>query len=111
MTAQRIVVYAFLFLGVALVLLSCLGVLVFRDVFDRLHFGSPTTLGAICITVAVMVKDSISLVGDKTILIAVFLVVAAPMITHAIGRAARVARHGDWRIQPDESIEVEERER
>lgn len=109
MSARAIVVDVFLALGVILVIVSCLGVVVFRDAHDRLHFSSPSTLGAVCITVAVMAKESFSLVGDKTILIMVFLLVVTPLVTHAIGRAARVARQGDWTIQPGEQVEVEEK--
>ena len=109
MSAPAIVVDVFLALGVILVLISCLGVLAFRDAHDRLHFSAPATLGAVCITVAVMVKESFSLIGDKTILITVFLLVVTPVVTHALGRAARMARHGDWTIQPGEQVEVEEK--
>ena len=108
MSARDIVVDVFLIAGVALVLVSCLGALVFDAAHDRLHFGSPAVLGGIFIAVAVVVKESFSLVGDKAILIALFLLVASPMVTHAVGRAARTARRGTWRIGPDEGIEVEE---
>jgi monovalent cation/proton antiporter MnhG/PhaG subunit len=108
MSARHVVIDVFLILGVALVLISCLGVIAFRQVHDRLHFSGPAVLGAVCITVAVMVKESFSLVGDKTILIAIFLLVVGPIVTHAIGRASRTAQHGDWRLQPTEKIEVEQ---
>ena len=92
MTGRQAVIDVFLVLGVVLVLISCLGVVAFGEVHDRLHFSGPAVLGAVCITVAVLVKESFSLVGDKTILIAVFLLVVAPIATHAIGRAARGAK-------------------
>lgn len=107
-SVRQIVTDVFLGLGVALSVLSCLGVIVMRDVLDRLHFSAPLVLGAACIAIAVVVQDSFSLVGDKAILIAVFLIVASPLLTHATARAARVAEQGDWRIAADESIEVEE---
>src|SRR5947208_3308419 len=98
MSARAVVVDVFLILGVALVLVSCLGVMVFDVAHDRLHFGSPAVLGGTFIAVAVVVKESFSIVGDKAILIAVFLLVVTPMVTHAVGRAARTARRGTWRI-------------
>jgi len=107
-SARDVVIDVFLILGTALVLVSCLGVLAFRGAHDRLHFTAPATLGALSIAIAVLTKESFSLVGDKAILIAVFLVAAAPMVTHAIGRAARTAEHGDWTIQPGEAIEIED---
>lgn len=109
MSVRHVLVDVFLALGVLLILLSCLGMLAFRGVYERLHFSSPAVLGTLCVTVAVMLKESFSLVGDKTILVAVFLMVASPMVTHAIARAARIAEHGDWVIQPEESIEIEEK--
>ncbi len=108
MSVRHLLIDVFLILGVALVLISCLGVVAFRNVYDRLHFSAPAVLGAICITVAVVVKESFSLVGDKAILVTVFLIVVAPVATHAIGRAARTAQHGDWRIRPGDNVEVEE---
>lgn len=109
MTVRQVAVNVFLWLGVALVLVSCLGVLVYRSAYQRLHFSSPLTLAAICIAVAVVIHEDFSLVGDKAILIAAFLLVASPLLVHACGRAARQAERGDWRIGEDEEIEVEER--
>ena len=108
MSARHIISDVFLWLGVAVILIACLGVLVLRDVYDRLHFSSPTSLGALCIAVAVLVKDSFSTVGDKAILVAVFLIVTAPIVTHATARAARIATSGDWRPAEEDEVEVED---
>ena len=105
---RQVLVNVFLWLGVVLVLMSCLGVLVFPSVYDRLHFTAPVTLAAICIAIAVLIHEDFSLVGNKALLIAVFMVSTAPFITHATGRAARYAERDDWRIAEDEDIEVEE---
>lgn len=108
MTGREVAVDILLVLGVALVLISCLGTVSFRSAHDRLHYGSPSALGAVLIAAAVVVQESFSLVGDKAILIAVFLVAVTPVVTHAIGRAARTAELGGWTIQSGESIEIEE---
>ncbi len=108
MTARQVVVNVFLWLGVALVLVSCLGVLAYRSAYDRLHFTAPLNLGAICIAVAVVIHEDFSMVGDKALLIAAFLLGAAPLLSHATGRAARYTERGDWRIGSEEEIEVEE---
>lgn len=105
---RQVVVDVFLWLGVVLSLISCVGLLVARSVFDRLHFLAPSTLGGVCIAVAVVVQTSFSMVGDQAILVAVELVVFSPVLTHAAARAARIMRHGDWRIQAHEGIEIEE---
>lgn len=109
MSVRNVLTDVFLVLGVSLVLVSCLGVLAFRSAHDRLHYGAPSTLGAVFIAVAVLVKDSFSMVGDKALLISIFLLVATPIVTHSIGRAARSAEHGRWTITPDEKIDIDER--
>jgi monovalent cation/proton antiporter MnhG/PhaG subunit len=106
---RQVAVNVFLWLGVALVLISCLGVLLFGSVYDRLHFSAPAVLGSICIAIAVVIHEDFSLIGDKAILIAAFLLIASPVLGHATGRSARQAERGDWQIGADEKIEVEEK--
>lgn len=108
MTARAIVGDVFLFLGVGLMLLSCLGVFVLRDALARLHFSSPAVLGSLCIGAAVVIKDSFSLVGDNTIAVVVFVLVSSPILTHATARAARIEARGQWGLKGDEGVEVEE---
>lgn len=105
---RHVLTDVFLWLGVSLNLIACLGVLAMRDVYARIHFSSPSVLGAVLIAVAVVVKDSFSTVGDNTILVAVFLLVASPIVSHAVARAARIDAHGDWRLGPHDEVEVEE---
>ena len=107
MIVRQIAVNFFLWLGVALVLISCVGVLAFGSVYDRLHFTGPSALGGICIAVAVVIHEDLSLIGNKAILIAAFLLVASPLLAHATGRAARIAEQGSWQPHPDEEVEVE----
>lgn len=97
-----------LWIGVGLELLSCLGLVVMRSVYDRLHVSSPAALGVVFIAAAVVVDKSFSMVGNKAILIAFFALIGAPLITHALGRMARTVERGDWRLAPDEDVEVEE---
>lgn len=105
---RHVITEVFLWLGVGLTLVSCLGVLVLRTAHARLHFSSPSVLGAVCVAVAVVVQNSFSLVGNKAILIAVFLLITSPILTHATARAARVQETGHWPLAPDEGVEVEE---
>lgn len=109
MIVRQIAVNFFLWLGVALVLISCLGVFVFGNVYDRLHFVSAATLGAVCIPIAVVIHEDFSLIGNKAILIAVFMLVASPLLAHATARAARAAERGTWRLGSEEQVEVEEK--
>ena len=109
MTARHVISDVFLWAGVGLNLIACLGVAVMRDAYDRLHFSGPAVLGALCIGVAVVVKESFSVIGDNTILLTVFLFVVSPILTHAAARAFRIHAHGDWRLGPQDEIEIEER--
>jgi multicomponent Na+:H+ antiporter subunit G len=77
-----------LWLGVALELLCCVGVLVMRGVYSRLHFSAPAGLGAIAIALAVLIRQGFSLIGDKALLVAFVLLLAAPVVSHATARAA-----------------------
>ena len=106
MTWQTIVADVLLALGVAIELLSCLGLLVMDNVFDRLHYVGPaSTLGPIAIAGAVLFVECGSMSGLKVILIAVVLVGGGPVVSHATARAARVRRFGHWQAQPEEEVE------
>ena len=106
MTWQTIVSYVLLALGVAIELLSCLGLLVMDNVYDRLHYVGPAaSLGPIAIAVAVLFVEGGSTAGVKAILIAVVLVGVGPVVTHATARAARVRQFGHWQAQSEEDIE------
>jgi multicomponent Na+:H+ antiporter subunit G len=108
MSVRHIITEVFLWLGVGLLLLSALGVLVLRDPLDRLHLPAVSSVGALSIAVAIVVEKSFSLVGDESLLTAVVLVVVAPVLTHAIGRAVRITERHDWRLGEDEGVEIEE---
>jgi monovalent cation/proton antiporter MnhG/PhaG subunit len=104
---RDVVVAILLVAGVGCILLSCAGVLVMRGVYDRLHFTSASTLGAAAIAVAVTVRESFSLIGNKALLLAAFFLVSSPVLVHLTARAARIREHGAWRLRPEE-LDVEE---
>lgn len=95
--------------GAAVTLLGCVGATVFRSAYDRLHFAGPPVLGALLIAAAILVRDGFSLVADKALLIAAFLLVCGPLLTHASAKAIRAQEHGDWRAGVGTEIEVEQR--
>jgi len=78
---------ALLIAGVAVELLACSGVLLMRDALDRLHYAGAGTLAALLLAAAVLVRDSFSLIGDKAILLAAFVLVSAPVLTHFTAQA------------------------
>jgi monovalent cation/proton antiporter MnhG/PhaG subunit len=104
---RDVAVAALLVVGVACILLSCVGVLAMRGVYDRLHFSSLSTLGAVALAVAVTVREPLSLIGNKALLLVVFFLVTSPILVHVTSRAARIREHGDVHVQTGE-LEVEE---
>ena len=105
---RDVVVVILLAAGIALMLLSCLGVVVMRNAFDRLHYTAPAAFGGVLVAIAILVRESFSLIADKSVAVGVFLVASSSVLVHVTGRAARVRELGDWRIRRGEKIEVEE---
>jgi multicomponent Na+:H+ antiporter subunit G len=105
MTPKEFFIAALLAIGVLVQLLSCLGVIFMPNLMDRLHFLTPaTSLGPAFIAGAIVTKEALNHQGIFAVLIAAFLLCFGPVLTHATARAARIRRHGDWRIQPDEKV-------
>lgn len=107
MSARHLITEILLWAGVTLILISCLGVLVMRSAYDRLHYTSPAVLGTTLIAVAVVVQESFSLIGNWALAAGALLVAGAPILTAATARATRINEHGDWRLRPQEEAEVE----
>ena len=81
---MTVVAYVLLAIGVAVTLMSCVGVLVMPNVFDRLHYTSPaTTLGVFAIALAVVVEEGWSAASVKSMLVFALLVVTGSVVTHA----------------------------
>lgn len=111
MTAHQIAVDVLLGAGVAFVLLSCIGMMMMKDAFQRVHFVSPpATLGIGCIAAAVILEEGFTKTGAqasiKVLIVggAFFLINA--VLTHATARAARTREHGEWKPQPGEHIPI-----
>jgi monovalent cation/proton antiporter MnhG/PhaG subunit len=103
MTVGDVVVTVLLVLGVGIELVCCLGVLVMRNVYDRLHYTGPASFGAVLIAAAVVVREGLlSQIGTKAVLVAAVLLVVSPALVHATARAARLRERGELRAQPHE---------
>jgi multisubunit Na+/H+ antiporter MnhG subunit len=107
-SAEDAIVGLLLGLGLAAELLACLGLLVMRGAYDRLHYVGPSVLGAVLIAAAIWAREGASTISLKATLLAAFLLIASPALAHGTARAARIAERGDWRAGEDEGIEVEE---
>lgn len=103
---QHAVVVVLLALGVLVELISCVGVLVMRQFYDRLHYVGPaSTLGAFLIGAALVVQNGLKQQGVKSIMVVLLLVTISPVLTHATARAARIREFGRWVILEEERTE------
>lgn len=109
MSFRDLVEYVLLALGVGIQVLSAVGVLAMRSVYDRLHYVGSASVGGVLVCVAVTVRESFSLIGNKTLLIAFFLLVSGPALVHATARAARIRERGEWSVKEGEQVEVVDR--
>jgi multisubunit Na+/H+ antiporter MnhG subunit len=78
--------------GVGIAALATLGVVLMRTAIDRVHYAGAAGAAAVCVTAAVLVRDSFSLAGDKALLLAVFLLLTSPLVTHVTARAIAEGR-------------------
>ena len=73
MSWQAAVSIALLIAGAVLELIAVLGLCVMRNVYDRLHYVGVAGFGGFLIAVAVLVRESFSLIGDKALLVGIVL--------------------------------------
>jgi multisubunit Na+/H+ antiporter MnhG subunit len=93
-----VVVDVLLASAVLLVLGSSVGILVMRDVYQKLHFVTPAALVApVIVGLAILVHSGWTSSSSLTWLALLLVVIAGPYLTHATIRAARVRQAGDWR--------------
>jgi multicomponent Na+:H+ antiporter subunit G len=92
---SSVAVAGLLIAGVAIELLCCIGVLVMRGAYARLHYTAPAGVGALLIAIAVVVRQGFSLIGNKALLVGVFVLVTAPVLSHVTARAARIRELSD----------------
>ena len=80
--------------GVVVHAFACLGVHVMPGALARLHYVSVSTLGAVLVVAAILVRDGASLIGVKAVLVGAFLVATAPVLAHVTARTihARAGR-------------------
>jgi multisubunit Na+/H+ antiporter MnhG subunit len=94
---RSVVAVVLLCLGGGIELLAVLGLCVMRDVYDRLHYVGAAGFGALLIAVAVVVRESFSLIGDKCLLVGAILVLGSPILINTTARSLLMRDRGDWR--------------
>lgn len=103
MSVSALAIDVLLALGVAAELVCCLGLLAMRNALDRLHYaGAGSTVGAVLIGAALIVQESLSGSGVKTLLVVAFMVVAGAVVTSATARMARLREQGQLESLPEE---------
>jgi len=108
MTAKEVVNAVLLGAAWLVQVLCVLGVWRMPHLYDRLHFITPaTSVAPWLVAAAVWVREAMDHQGIVALLVALFLLLFGPVLTHATARAARLREHGDWR--PDRGEKVHRR--
>ena len=94
--------------GGAIELLAVLGLCAMRDLYDRLHYVGLAGYGALLIAIAIVFRESFSLIGDKALLVGVVLVSAGPVLVHTTVRSLLIRERGDWRSGIEQAREDDE---
>lgn len=94
---MSIITTVLLVLGLLFILLGVVGILRLPDFYTRLHaMGKCDTLGVTLVLLALAVYAGWSLSSAKLLLISVFIGLANPTATHALGRAALKSGLQPW---------------
>jgi multisubunit Na+/H+ antiporter MnhG subunit len=102
---RAIVAVVLLIGGGLLELISVLGLCVMRDAYDRLHYVGLSGFGAFLIALAVLVRESFSLIGDKALLVGLILLLTGPVLVQTTMRSLLIRELGDWRKKAEERSE------
>jgi multisubunit Na+/H+ antiporter MnhG subunit len=105
---RSVLASALLVAGGSLELVAVLGICVLRNLYDRIHYVGLAGYGALLIGVAIVFKESFSLIGDKALLVGTTLVLTGAVLVHTTMRSMLIRERGDWR-SAIEDCEQEER--
>ena len=105
MSWRVVVAVVLLIAGGLLELIAVLGICVMRNTYDRLHYPGLAAFGALLIAVAVVVRESFSLIGDKALLVGLILVLTGPVLIQTTVRSLLIRELGDWRVKAREGSE------
>jgi multisubunit Na+/H+ antiporter MnhG subunit len=96
---RAVVAVVLLVAGGALEVIAVLGLCVMRNAYDRLHYVGLGGFGGFLVAVAVLVRESFSLIGDKALLVGFVLVLAGPVLVQTTARSLLIRELGDWRAK------------
>lgn len=96
------VAFVLLAAGSLILLTGAIGILRLPDFYTRLHAaGKNDTLGVALVALGIAALEGPTLESGKILLILVFVALANPTVTHALGRAAHRAGLRPWRRSPE----------
>ncbi len=79
-----------------------MGVLVMHGAYDKLHYTGPAAiLGPVAFAAAILIQEGVSQAAVKAVLVAVLLIIANPVLTHATGRALYIRQRDH--LEPTQS--------
>jgi multisubunit Na+/H+ antiporter MnhG subunit len=108
MSWRAVVAVILLIAGATIELLAVVGLCAMRDAYDRIHYVGLIGFGALLIAVAIVVRESFSLIGNKALLVGVVLVTSGPIVAQTTLRSLLTREFGDWRAKLSEAEEPEE---
>ena len=98
---MNVVAGVMLVVGFGFVLSGVIGILRFPDFYCRLHaMGTCDTLGVALMIGGLALSEGFTLTSLKMLLVLVFVFLANPTATHALGRAAVRAGLTPWTAAP-----------
>jgi multisubunit Na+/H+ antiporter MnhG subunit len=99
---REVITDVLLALAVLTVAASAIGVLVMRHTYARVHYVTPAVVVApVLVALAIFVTEGLDENTGEAVVALVFMIIAAPFLSHATMRAIRVRETGDWRGQKD----------
>ncbi len=90
MTVAHVIALVLLSIGVAVMVLSCLGMLLLPGAYEKLHAAAPaSSLGAMLVGVALAIEVATFSPAFKDVFTVAVLAVTGPVVTTATARAVR----------------------
>jgi multisubunit Na+/H+ antiporter MnhG subunit len=102
---SHVVATVLLAAGAVLEVFAVLGMVVMRNAYDRLHYVGLGGYGVLLVAVAILVRESFSLIANKALATAFLLVSIGPVLVHSTARSLRTRERGDWREGIDADAE------
>ncbi|HSB76568.1 MAG TPA: monovalent cation/H(+) antiporter subunit G, partial [Terriglobales bacterium] len=97
MNAATLTVEVLVWVVVATTLVCCLGIVVMKNLYERLHYmATVSTVATVALLAAVVIEQGWGQAAVKMSLIVVVLFLMNAALTHATARAARVRELGHW---------------